>query len=156
MSEPSYFDTPQGRKIAYHKTDGQGPGIVFLGGFRSDMDGTKAVYLENWAKEQDRGFVRFDYSGHGRSEGEFEDGCIGEWAQDAADVLDELTEGPQVLIGSSMGGWISLLLAKSQPERVQGLVGIATAPDFTEDGFWADFPEPARETLMEYGRCASR
>jgi len=129
---PSYLDTPQGRKIAYHKTDGSGPGVVFLGGFVSDMEGTKAIHLEDWAQANDHQFIRFDYSGHGQSSGAFKEGCIGDWADDAAAVITALTNGPQILIGSSMGGWISLLMAKRMPERLAGLIGIAAAPDFTE------------------------
>ncbi|MFT6531686.1 MAG: pimeloyl-ACP methyl ester carboxylesterase [Limimaricola cinnabarinus] len=130
------FTSLQGRRIAYDHTPGEGPGVVFLGGFRSDKEGTKAVFLEDWAKRQGRAFLRFDYSGHGSSGGTFEEGAIGDWAEDAAAALS-LTRGPQILVGSSMGGWISLLLARAVPEKVAGLVTIAAAPDFTEDGFWA-------------------
>ncbi|KAJ54152.1 alpha/beta hydrolase [Actibacterium mucosum KCTC 23349] len=144
--------TPNGRTIAYHRTEGAGPGIVFLGGFKSDMAGTKAVYLEEWARAQGRAFLRFDYSGHGESSEAFEDGCIGDWAQDAMDAIGALTEGPQLLIGSSMGGWISLLVARAMPERVAGLIGIAAAPDFTEDGYWSEFTEDQRATLLRDGR----
>lgn len=149
---PQFLDTPSGRRIAYHQTPGTGPGIVFLGGLKSDMTGTKAVHLEAWAKAQGRAFLRFDYSGHGASSGTFEEGCIGDWAQDAAEVLDALTEGPQVLIGSSMGGWISLLLSKRRTDRICGLVTIAAAPDFTEDGFWAGFSDAQKADLDRLGR----
>ncbi|MBV0912570.1 alpha/beta fold hydrolase [Anianabacter salinae] len=152
MSDPQFIDTPQGRRIAYHVTRGAGPGIVFLGGFKSDMDGTKALHLETWARALGRGFLRFDYSGHGRSSGAFEDGAIGDWAEDAVAAIERLTNGPQILVGSSMGGWIALLVARSMPERVAGLVGIAAAPDFTEDGFWAEFTEDQRAEIMETGR----
>lgn len=107
--------------------------MVFLGGFKSDMTGTKAMFLEAWARARGQAFLRLDYSGHGASSGAFEDGCIGDWADDAAAVIAVVTKGPQVLVGSSMGGWIALLLARAQPERVAGLVGIAAAPDFTAD-----------------------
>ncbi|WP_341212079.1 alpha/beta hydrolase [uncultured Limimaricola sp.] len=137
------FTSPQGRRIAYDQLPGEGPGIVFLGGFRSDKEGTKAVFLEEWAKKQGRAFLRFDYSGHGSSGGVFEEGAIGDWAEDAAAALS-LTQGPQVLVGSSMGGWISLLLARAVPEKVAGLVTIAAAPDFTEDGFWAGMTRDMR------------
>lgn len=152
MSEPAYLDTPSGRRIAYHRTEGGGPGIVFLGGFKSDMTGTKAMHLETWARALGRAFLRFDYSGHGQSSGAFEDGCIGDWAEDAAATVEALTEGPQVLVGSSMGGWIALLLARTMPQRVAGLVGIAAAPDFTEDGFWAGFDAGQRATIEQAGR----
>lgn len=150
MSE--YLQTPSGRRIAFRRSSGAGPGLVFLGGFKSDMTGTKAAWLHDWASGQNRAFLRFDYSGHGDSGGRFEDGCIGDWLQDAQDVIDALTEGPQVLVGSSMGGWIALLLARAIPERVAGLVTIAAAPDFTQQGFWAGFSEAQRETLMREGR----
>jgi pimeloyl-ACP methyl ester carboxylesterase len=143
---------PDGRRIAYHRSVGAGPGVVFLGGFRSDMTGTKATWLEDWARGRGRGLVRFDYTGHGASSGDFLETCVGDWAEDAAEVLGRLTEGPQVLVGSSMGGWIALLLARRMPERIRGLVGIAAAPDFTEDSMWAGFGEAERRTLAERGR----
>ncbi|MCY4197398.1 MAG: alpha/beta hydrolase [Rhodobacteraceae bacterium] len=121
------------RRIAFCQTEGQSPGIVFLGGFSSDMTGTKATYLEQWAQQRGRAFLRFDYTGHGQSSGRFEEGCISDWYRDAEDVIASLTRGPQLLIGSSMGGWISLLLAARRPESVCGIVGIAAAPDFTAD-----------------------
>ncbi|MGR3492185.1 MAG: alpha/beta fold hydrolase [Shimia sp.] len=150
---PQMLTTPEGREIAYHLTPGTGPGIVFLGGFASDMTGTKAVHLEAWAKAQGRAFLRFDYSGHGASKGVFTEGSIGEWAADAAAAL-ALTEGPQVLVGSSMGGWIALLLARAQPEKVAGLITIAAAPDFTEDGYWVGFTEAQKAEVMEAGQIA--
>ncbi len=139
--------TPQGRDLAFHRSAGRGPGVVFLGGFRSDMGGAKAVYLSDWAAARGQAFVRFDYSGHGASGGQFEAGCIGDWLQDARAVL-EMTEGPQVLVGSSMGGWIALLLARAMPDRVAGLVTIAAAPDFTEDSMWASFTDGQRAAVM--------
>lgn len=147
-----YLTTPQGRRLAHHRTAGQGPGVVFLGGFMSDMTGTKAMFLQDWAEAEGRAFLRFDYSGHGQSSGAFEEGCIGDWVEDAAAALEALTEGPQILVGSSMGGWIALHLARAMPSRVAGLVGIAPAPDFTEDSMWAGFSEAQRAQLMETGR----
>lgn len=149
-----YLTTDTGRRIAYDRLEGQGPGIVFLGGFRSDMQGSKAVHLRDWAAAQGRAFLRFDYSGHGASDGAFEEGCIGDWAADAHAAIEALTQGPQVLVGSSMGGWISLLMARTIPDRVAGLVTIAAAPDFTERGFWAGFSPDQREALMRDGRVA--
>lgn len=149
---PDFITTPQGRKIAYHQTAGKGPGVVFLGGFKSDMTGTKAEHLEDWAKANGRAFLRFDYSGHGQSSEDFLDGAIGDWFEDAMAAITQLTEGPQVLVGSSMGGWISLQVARAMPERLLGLVGIAAAPDFTEDSMWAMFPEDMRRELLEQGR----
>ena len=140
------------RQLAYDLTQGERPGVVFLGGFRSDKEGTKALYLEEWAQRRGRAFLRFDYSGHGKSSGDFLDGCIGDWAEDAIAIIAALTEGPQILVGSSMGGWISLLIARTMPERVAGLVTIAAAPDFTEDGMWASFDEAQRRQLETEGR----
>lgn len=149
MSQEIY--TGKVRQLAYDLTAGDGPGVVFLGGFRSDKEGTKALYLEEWAQRRGRAFLRFDYSGHGRSQGDFTDGCIGDWAEDAAAILSGLTEGPQILVGSSMGGWISLLLAREMSERVGGLVTVAAAPDFTEDGIWASLNPKQRERLEREG-----
>jgi len=151
---PDYLETDQGRRIAYHHSAGTGPGIVFLGGFRSDMEGTKAIHLEQWAKAQGRAFLRFDYSGHGQSSGVFEEGAIGDWAADAAAVVRKLTIGPQILVGSSMGGWISLLVARSMPDSVAGLVTIAAAPDFTEDSMWVGFDKDQRAALNDMGQVA--
>lgn len=109
------------------------PTVVFCGGFRSDMQGTKALALEAFCRQRQQPFVRFDYRGHGVSEGLFEDGTIGLWCQDALAIIDQLTTGPLVLVGSSMGGWISLLLARVRFSRMHGLIGIAAAPDFTAE-----------------------
>ncbi len=151
MTAPQFFETPQGRRLAFHKREGKGPGVVFLGGFMSDMEGTKAIHLEAWARAQGRAFLRFDYSGHGESDGAFEDGTIGAWAEDAMAAISTLTEGPQVLVGSSMGGWISLLVCRSMPEKVAALVTIAAAPDFTEDSMWAGFDAAQRAALEQAG-----
>ena len=145
------------RTLAFHRVAANGdgvnlPGVVFLGGFKSDMTGTKAVFLEAWAREAGRGFLRFDYTGHGQSSGAFLDGSIGEWARDAQDAIEGLTEGPQILVGSSMGGWISLLMAQRIPDRIAGLVEIAAAPDFTEDSMWAGFDAEQRATLDDVGQ----
>ena len=131
------LELPDGRRIAYARAAGAAPGVVFLGGFRSDMTGTKATFLEAWARARGQAFLRFDYTGHGASSGAFRDGSIGDWSRDAHDAVAALTDGPQILVGSSMGGWIALLLARSLPGRIAGFVGIAAAPDFTEDGMWA-------------------
>ncbi|MFT4013024.1 MAG: alpha/beta hydrolase [Paracoccus sp. (in: a-proteobacteria)] len=147
-----FFEGPQGRRIAYNRSEGKGPWIVFLGGFRSDMGGTKAIWLEEWARERGRAFLRFDYSGHGQSAGRFEDGCIGDWRADAEAAILALTEGPVVLVGSSMGGWISLLLAREMAGRVAGLVTVAAAPDFTERGFWPEMDAAQRAELMRVGQ----
>ena len=146
-----YLLTPEGRRLAYNRIPGRGPGVVFLGGLRSDMTGTKALYLQDWAESEGRAFLRFDYSGHGQSSGTFEEGAIGDWFEDATHVIDRMTEGPQILVGSSMGGWIALLLARSMPERVAGLVTIAAAPDFTEDDMWGGMSDAERELLLSRG-----
>ena len=147
-----YLTTAQSRRIAYHQTTGSGPGVVFLGGFRSDMQGTKALFLQDWAVQTGRAFLRFDYSAHGQSSGNFVDGSIGDWADDAAAALMQLTSGPQILVGSSMGGWISLLLARKHPDRIAGLIGVAAAPDFTEDALWSGFSTLQKADLVSLGR----
>jgi pimeloyl-ACP methyl ester carboxylesterase len=124
---------PDGSFLTYQRIPGKNPGVLFLGGFKSDMLGTKASYLADYCQSIGRSFVRFDYFGHGRSSGPFEAGNIGRWKQDALQILDHLTEGPQIVIGSSMGGWIMLLVAKERADRLKGLIGIASAPDFTLD-----------------------
>lgn len=149
MTEPSYLETGQGRRIAYHATTGRGPTVVFCGGLKSDMEGTKALHLEAWARARGQAFLRFDYTGHGQSSGTFEEGSIADWHEDTLAVIDSLTEGPVIPVGSSMGGWQSLLLARARPERVAGLVTIAAAPDFTEDGYWAGFTEAQKRELEE-------
>jgi pimeloyl-ACP methyl ester carboxylesterase len=148
---PERLNRPDGSAIAYHRTPGSAPGIVFLGGFMSDMTGSKALSLESLARQQGRAFLRFDYQGHGASTGRFEDGTIGSWTADAVAALDALTEGPQVLVGSSMGGWIMLLTALARPQRIAGLLGIAAAPDFTEDLMWDAYPQGVRDTLRREG-----
>ncbi len=141
--------------LAYVRTspapDNRLPTLMFCGGFRSDMEGTKALFLEQRARIRGQGFIRFDYSGHGRSEGRFEDGTIGGWTADALAVLDTLTRGPAIVIGSSMGGWIALHLALARPDRVAGIVGVAAAPDFTRWIKAAISPEQHRQ-LEQTGR----
>lgn len=146
-----FLETPQGRRLAYHKTEGQGPCVVFCGGLKSDMEGSKALHLEAWAQARGRAFLRFDYSGHGESSGAFTDGCIGDWHEDAVAAINALTEGPVVVVGSSMGGWQALLLARAMPGRFAGMVTVAAAPDFTEDGYWAEFSEEQKAQLESVG-----
>ena len=148
---PNFLQTSSGRRLAYHRTEGVGPMVVFLGGLKSDMEGTKALHLEAWAKAAGRGFLRFDYSGHGQSSGVFEEGAIGDWHEDTLAAIDALTDGPLVIVGSSMGGWQALLLARARSERVAGLVTIAAAPDFTEDGYWANFTDE-QKAMINAGR----
>ena len=148
---PSILTRGDGATIAYHKIEGNGPGVVFLGGFKSDMTGTKARTLENHCWSQGRAFLRFDYFGHGQSSGAFADGTIGRWSEDALAVLDDLTQGPQVLVGSSMGGWLMVLVALARPGSVAGLLGIAAAPDFTEVLMWQRFSDEVKTELEQTG-----
>ena len=156
----SFFTPDKFRNIAYVQTEAKNcdqklPGVIFFGGFASDMDGTKAIALEKWAIESKRDFIRFDYTGHGSSSGEFLLGSIKSWFQDALDVLDNLTHGPQILVGSSMGGWIALLIAKFRVDRVHSFLGIAAAPDFTEDAFWANLTPSQKADIETRGYIES-
>lgn len=146
--------THRGLQLAFERQPGAAPTFVWLGGFMSDMAGTKAQMFADWARERSQCFVRFDYSGHGRSGGGFADGTISAWTGDALAVIDRQTEGPLVLIGSSMGGWISLLAARARPARVKALLLIAPAPDFTERLMLPSFPPEALQQLAETGRWA--
>jgi pimeloyl-ACP methyl ester carboxylesterase len=175
MSEThGFLSRPDGERLAWRRVAGAGPTVVWLGGFRSDMAGTKAEALADWALAQGRAYLRFDYLGHGESGGDFQaKGTITRWREDALAVLDELVEGPTVLVGSSMGGWIACLAAMARPQRVSAMVLVAPAPDFTEklmaleippegqaalrrDGVWlrpSDYgdPYPITRTLLEDG-----
>jgi pimeloyl-ACP methyl ester carboxylesterase len=129
---PAFLDTDDGHRIAYEMSDGEGPTLIWCGGLKSDMEGGKATHLHAWAKAKGQAFIRFDYFGHGKSTGDFTDGTISRWAADVARVRDKLTDGPVVLIGSSMGGWAALLAAMANTAATAGLVLINPAPDFTE------------------------
>ncbi len=142
----------QGVQIAFERIEGAAPAFVWLGGFKSDMAGTKAQTLANWANERGQAFVRFDYSGHGVSGGKFEDGTISRWLSDTLAVLDQITQGPLVLVGSSMGGWLALLAARARVDRVKGLLLIAPAADFTEKLMWAGFTAKEQRQILAYGR----
>ncbi len=148
---PEILASGSGVSIAYHRIRGKSPGVVFMGGFMSDMTGGKALALEAFCRTRGQAFLRFDYRGHGASSGRFEEGTIGLWAEDALAAFDRLTEEPQIIVGSSMGGWIALLTALKRPERVAGLVGIAAAPDFTEDLIWAALNPDKRDKLARDG-----
>lgn len=154
MTELRHLTTPSDRRIAYHFTPGAGPVVVFLGGFMSDMTGTKAVHLERWASARNQAFLRLDYSGHGQSSGAFVDGSIGDWADDAFHTIQAICDGPVILVGSSMGGWISLILTRKLGDKVTGFVGIASAPDFTEDSMWASFTDSQRSKITQNGQLA--
>jgi pimeloyl-ACP methyl ester carboxylesterase len=150
---------PDTRTIAVRARAGAPPGLFWLGGFKSDMQGTKARALDRWAAQQRRACVRFDYSGHGESQGAFTDGTIGRWLEDSLAVFDAFCRGPQVLIGSSMGGWIALLLLRElrrraqtpAPATVTGLVLIAPAVDFTEELIWKRLPPDAAREMETSG-----
>jgi len=137
--------------IGYKQSTGKGVGIIWCGGLKSDMDGTKASALHEWADEQGCAFTRFDYFGHGVSSGTFRHGTITRWTQDTVQIIDEITSGPQILVGSSMGGWTALLAALARPQRTQALVLLAPAPDFTEKLMWAGFTDDIRKTIMDEG-----
>lgn len=148
-----YFESPHGRRLAYRHTEGRtGVTFVWLSGFMSDMSGTKVTMLEDWAKSVGESFLAFDYSGHGLSGGEFEDGTISAWREDCVDIISGLTQGPLVLVGSSMGGWMALLTALALKDRVRALVLIAPAPDFTQKLMWAGMDPGTRSEIEETGR----
>jgi pimeloyl-ACP methyl ester carboxylesterase len=149
---PRTVTRPDGATIAYHVVDGRLPTVIFFGGFRSDMTGTKATSLDAWARGAGQSYIRFDYSGHGQSGGDFTDGTIGTWLDDSLAVIDAAARGKVVLVGSSMGGWLSLLAAKRLGERVAGWIGIAAAPDFTEKLLLANLSPQDRATLERDGR----
>jgi pimeloyl-ACP methyl ester carboxylesterase len=132
---PALFSRPDGLRLAYRHSEGAGPTLVFLPGYMSDMEGGKAIALHNWAKAQGRAMVRLDYAGNGASDGRFADGTLASWRDDVLLLIDSLIAGPVLLVGSSMGGWLALLVAQARSERVAGIVGIAAAPDFTQWGF---------------------
>jgi pimeloyl-ACP methyl ester carboxylesterase len=151
----NYLSASGGEKIAYKKTQGatgyKGPTLIWCGGLKSDMEGGKATHLHDWAIEEERSYIRFDYYGHGVSSGEFRDGTISRWAADVVQVIDELCTGDVILIGSSMGGWASILAALQRPDRVQGLLLIAPAPDFTEKLTWAEWTDAQKDALRRDG-----
>ena len=157
LMEPKHLcvgEGPGGRRIAYRQREGRGPGVVWLGGFRSDMLATKAAALDDWAAARSRAFLRFDYSGHGESEGRFEDGTISRWLDDSLAVIGSRTSGPQILVGSSMGGWLALLAAgrlAAAGRPPAGLVLLAPAVDFTERLMWAGFDAATRREIAENG-----
>ncbi len=157
---PTFIEVGQGgaaRRIAVRARAGGLPGLFWLGGFKSDMTGTKAIALDAWAAERHRACVRFDYSGHGESGGNFVDGTIGRWLEESVAVFEQFCAGPQVVIGSSMGGWMALLLAREMARRpaaaasLAGLVLIAPAPDFTEELMWKGFSPQARQEIETKG-----
>lgn len=151
LTPTSRFVREDGAPIAYAHTPGKPPTVVFLGGFASDMSGTKARFLEARAKSRGRAFLRFDYQGHGESGGSFQDGSIGLWSDDAVRLIDNVTDGPLVLVGSSMGAWIMLIVALALKSRVSALLGIASAPDFTQELIFPGLSSDQLEVLERDG-----
>lgn len=154
MTNPSFQTLSNGAHIAYERLAGRTPTFVWLGGFKSDMTGTKAEALAEWARKRGQGFVRFDYSGHGRSSGRFIDGTIGSWLSDTLAMIDRVTAGPLCLVGSSMGAWLALLATQARPDRVKALLLIAPAVDFTERLLLPALKEDARRQLAETGQAS--
>ena len=147
-----HLDRGDGVRLAFAALPGRAPAIVFLPGYRSDMTGDKAVAVEAWCRARGQACLRLDYSGHGQSGGCFEDGTIGRWSDDALFLIDSLAREKLLVVGSSMGGWIALNVALARPDRIAGLIGIAAAPDFTEDLMWSGMSEASRATLERDGR----
>ena len=128
-----FYKNKQNHKIAYKSLKGKGLGIIFIHGLNSDMNGNKALTVERYARKNKLNFIRFDCRGHGKSEGKFEEFTMSDWRKDLLDIIDNLARGPQILIGSSMGGWLMMLAAKARPQRIKGMIGLAAAPDFGKD-----------------------
>lgn len=161
LTEPEYLDVgADARRIAVRIREGKSPGLFWLGGFKSDMKGTKAVALDEHAAKNGRAFIRFDYSGHGESGGAFEQGTISQWLEESLAVFQNRAKGPQIVVGSSMGGWMALLLARALADgpslarraKLAGLVLIAPAPDFTEELMWKNFSEDVRREIDTKGQ----
>jgi pimeloyl-ACP methyl ester carboxylesterase len=146
-----YLLRPGGEQMAFRRLEGRGPTVLWVGGFRADMSGNKAQALASWAAARRQAFVRFDYFAHGASSGDFTHGTVTRWREDALAAIDELTQGPLILVGSSMGGWLSCLAAMARPQRVAGLVLVAPAPDFTETLMKPSLPPEAIQVLAEQG-----
>jgi pimeloyl-ACP methyl ester carboxylesterase len=151
METTGRLDRGNGVELSWARHEGASPTVIFLPGFRSDMTGDKATALAAFCAERGQAMVRFDYSGHGSSGGQFEHGTISRWAEDALAVVDQQSDGPLVLVGSSMGGWIALLVGLARTQRLAGLIGIAAAPDFTEALMWDAMTFEERGTIMRDG-----
>ena len=159
MVTSSFYKIKNGQKLAFSQVIGDKnrknlPGVVFLSGLKSDKEGTKAVFLSKWAEKNGRDFLRFDYRGHGASSGKFEDTSISDWLNDTKTIIMGLTSGPQVLVGSSLGGWIALLFARMFPSKVAGIVGIAAAPDFTVQYASDNLTNDQRQELLSAGKLS--
>jgi pimeloyl-ACP methyl ester carboxylesterase len=145
----SFINTSEGNTIAYNQIIGKNTGIVFLSGYNSDMHGNKALYIEKWAKDNNHSFLRFDYSGHGQSSGELETTCFSDWYQDAEYIINKKTKDKQILIGSSMGAWIMLMLAKRIPNKISAIIGLAPAPDFPKILIWDKMTGDEKRKLIK-------
>ena len=145
----NFIDTPHGNTIAYNQFIGKNLGIVFLSGFKSDMRGNKALYIEDWAINNKHSFLRFDYSGHGESSGRMDEKCFSDWYMDAEFLIRKLTKGKQILIGSSMGGWVMLKLAKNLQKKIFGIIGLAPAPDFPKYLIWDKMDINQKKSLIK-------
>ncbi len=159
MVKASFFEINDGQKLAFSQVIGSRnrkklPGVVFLSGLKSDKEGTKAVFLSKWAERNDRDFLRFDYRGHGASSGIFENTSISDWLDDTKRIIKGLTSGPQILVGSSLGGWISLLFTRMFPEKVAGIIGIAAAPDFTVQYSSKNLTKDQKKELLSTGKLS--
>ena len=144
-----FINTLDNKTIAYNQLTGKNVGIVFLSGFNSDMQGKKALYLEKWAKENNHSFLRFDYSGHGQSSGTIDSTCFSDWYQDAEYLINKLTQDKQILIGSSMGAWIMLMLVKRIPQKISAIIGLAPAPDFPKLLIWDKMSGSEKRKLVK-------
>jgi pimeloyl-ACP methyl ester carboxylesterase len=151
VTKPSLLRLPAGDRIAYRHTPGNAPQVLSCGGYTTHMTGTKATTLERHCRDRGRAYTRFDYRGHGASSGSFADGTVGRWRDDALAIVDRVTSGPLIVVGSSLGGWLMLLVALARPARVQALVGVAAAPDFTEDLLLPQASPAERRQLDEQG-----
>jgi len=159
MVETSFHKTDDGQKLAFSQVNGDKniknlPGVVFLSGLKSDKEGTKAIFLSQWAEKNNRDFLRFDYRGHGASSGTFEETSISDWLEDTKSIILSLTSGPQILVGSSLGGWIALLFAQLYPQKVAGIIGIAAAPDFTAKYAINNLTKDQRRELKTTGKLS--
>ena len=159
MVTTSFYKVKNGQKLAFSQVIGdknrkKSPGVVFLSGLKSDKEGTKAVFLSKWAEKNERDYLRFDYRGHGASSGTFEDTSISDWLDDTKRIIMGLTSGPQILVGSSLGGWISLLFARMFPQKVAGIIGIAAAPDFTAQYASNNLTKDQKQELLSAGKLS--
>ena len=145
-----YFINKKKERIHYKSIKGKGPGIIFIHGLNSDMSGHKALSIERFARKNKLGFISFECRGHGKSDGKFEDFTISDWKKDLLDIIDNIAKGPQILVGSSMGGWLMFLAAKARPSRVTGMVGLAAAPDYIDD-FYNNLPVKKKKELNNKG-----